>query len=102
MKDKLSKLETEKDYEYITEYYSDGRLDIRISKKVRFLAIDSRLATNYPERWKVILWSEQLPFTWKREDYKEGKKVRESPCINTASVSEITEIYEEAITEAVA
>ncbi len=102
LKDKLDKLETEKEYEYVTENYVDGQLNVRISNKVKLRAVNSRLATNYPERWEVILWTEQLPLTWKREDYEEGKKVKESPCINTASVSEITAIYEKIITKAVA
>ena len=102
LKDKLGKLETEKEYEYVTEDYTDGQLNVRISKKVRLRAVNSRLATNYPERWEVILWTEQLPLTWKREDYEEGKKVKESPCINRASVSEIVGICDEVITKAVA
>lgn len=102
LKDELSKLETGKDYNHIAKYYTGGQLDIRISKKIRLLAVNSRLVTNHPERWEVILWTEQLPFTWKREDYEEGKKVKESPRVNTASVSEIIGICDGVITNAVA
>ena len=102
LKDRLDKLETDQEYEYVTERYADRQLNVRISKKVRLHAVNSRLATNYPERWEVILWTEQLPFTWKRQGYEGGKKVKESPCVNTASVSEIVGICDGVITNAVA
>lgn len=101
-KQKFDKLIPGKKYLYSDNIFREGKLDTVINFNVELLNVEKKLITNNPERWEVTLWYDQIPFTWERKDYKNGKLFKETISINTADEKELHSINKNIITKKMA
>jgi hypothetical protein len=97
---KLNTLATDRTYVKSTDHLEDGVLTSKLTLQIHINTLSKRLLTNNPPRWQVGIWYEQVPLTWRRIDFKDGVKIAESPCINTADTKAIMEINENVFDEA--
>lgn len=102
VKEKLDELIPEKIYLYSDKTLKEGELNTVIECNIKLLNVNKKLITNNPERWEIALWYNQIPFTWNKKDYKDGKVFKETPCINTANEEELHSLNEDIITKKMA
>jgi len=102
LKEKLNNLFDGNDYLFRSESYKEGVLENKVEYQVHLLSRNIKLFSNSPSRWEVILWFKTKPFTWKSEEFREGKLIKKSPNINEASVADLIEINPTIINEELA
>jgi len=102
LKKKLDNLVPENEYLYNSEFYKEGKLVNRVEYKVKLLSINKKLVINNPETWEIMFWFKYIPFTWHKEQYKDGELIEKSPCINTATIEELVKINDTIIKRSLA
>ncbi|MCX6383466.1 MAG: helix-hairpin-helix domain-containing protein [Actinobacteria bacterium] len=95
--EKIKVLEEGKIYKFSYDIHVNSELDSKISKQIKLLGESIRLLTNNPARWEIAILYENIPLSWKRQDFKNNELIKETPCINSASTEEIVEIYPDII-----
>ena len=102
LKKKLDNLVPENEYLYSSEFYEEGKLGNRVEYKVKLLSINKKLVINNPKTWEIMFWFKYIPFTWHKEQYKDGVLIEESPGINTATIEELVKINDTLIKRSLA
>jgi DNA uptake protein ComE-like DNA-binding protein len=97
LKKRLEELTVETEHTYISDVAWDENRRIYREEMVKLLGIDSRLITNSPERYMVIIWYKEVPFTCKFAKYENDNLVERPLCINSASTQELASIHEDVI-----
>ncbi len=82
LKSKLENLKFGNKYVFEKHGFKNNKLDSIIKYETILHNISFELITNNPARWQIMILIEYVPFTWFRADYSNGKKVKESICIN--------------------
>jgi len=98
----LSSLSRDSQFKEETELFKNGQLVSKTAEQVRLHWLSTRLVTNNPPRWEVVLWYESIPLSWRRQEIAAGVVVKDSMCINTATLEELQSIDPEIIDEAAA
>ncbi len=83
--DKLKELTKISTHTKIEKHFEEGRIESRTIERIKFIETDFSLVTNDPERWRVILWYEMIPFTSRFFVYKNGIESETTVYLNKAS-----------------
>lgn len=97
LKKRLEELKVETEHIYISDVAWDENRRNHREEMVKLLGIDSRLVTNSPERYMVIIWYREVPFTSKFAKYENDRLVERPLCINSATSQELASIHEDVI-----
>lgn len=102
LKEALEDLPLGREYDHVSERLQDGEFEWRSFNRVELKNRLVRLLTHNPSRWEVILYVIPVPLTWYGQEFEDATLVKETPCINTASIDEIVDVYPDLITSEVA
>jgi len=94
IRDQLEKIKhTKNPVTRIMRYYKKGILTTETICKVQIKRISSDLLTHDPIRWKVVVCTARVPFTFQRKDYEDGKVISKSPNIKTCTKKELEAVH---------